>query len=152
MIGNRGFAAKLLSQETTIGRLDWRRSYRELRFERIEVPAHVEEQCRALLAELGLVFGCFDFVVTPEEEYVFLEVNEMGQFLFVERSCDIPILDAFASFLLQATIDFEWAEEEVRIRYSDPRFEALVIERAKAFAESHVSIPARLVEESAAPK
>lgn len=149
MIGRRAFAAKLLSQETTTGRLDWRRSYSELRFERIEVPPLVEEQCRALLGELGLVFGCFDFVVTPDGEYVFLEVNEMGQFLFVERFCDLSLLDAFASFLLQATVDFEWSEADVRVRYSDPEFETLILERAKAFAEDHVSMPARLVEEQA---
>lgn len=32
------------------------------------------------MRKLGIIFGCFDFIVTPDEEYVFLEVNPMGQF------------------------------------------------------------------------
>jgi hypothetical protein len=147
MIGNRAFAAKLLSQESAAGQLDWRRSQGELRFERINVPEALTEQCRALLEELGLVFGCFDFVVTPSGEYVFLEVNEMGQFLFVERLCSLPLLDAFTNFLLQASVDFEWEEKDVRVRYSDPQFEAQILEKTRLFAGEHVSIQARLVSE-----
>jgi glutathione synthase/RimK-type ligase-like ATP-grasp enzyme len=150
MMGNRAFAAKLFSQETSTGRLDWRQAQGELRFEPITMPDLIVERCRALLQELGLVFGCFDFVVTPDGKWVFLEVNEMGQFLFVERYSYLPLLDAFASFLLQGTADFEWCESEVTVRYSDPGFEKLVTEKSAAFAGSHVSIPARLVGEPSA--
>jgi hypothetical protein len=37
---------------------------------------------------LGLAFGCIDLIVTPEGEHIFLEVNEMGQFLWVRTSQD----------------------------------------------------------------
>lgn len=148
MMGRRAFGAKVHSQETNTGRLDWRQAPGELRFEPTTIPADIEEQCRGLLGELGLVFGCFDFVVTPEGDYVFLEVNEMGQFLFVERSCGVPLLDAFASFLVQGRVDFDWSESNVTSRYGDPAFDALVLERSKAFAKAHVAVPARLVEES----
>lgn len=150
MMGRRAFAAKVLSQETVIGQVDWRRAYGELRFEPVRVPASIEEKCAALLEELGLVFGCFDFVVDPSGEYIFLEVNEMGQFLFVERACGLPLLDAFVSFLLQARVNFDWSEEDVAVRYSDPEFDALVLERSAAFARAHVASPARLIEESGA--
>jgi hypothetical protein len=116
------------------------------------VPAAIEAQCAALLDELGLVFGCFDFIVNPEGDYIFLEVNEMGQFLFVERSCGIPLVDAFASFLLQGRVDFEWSEENVAARYGEPGFDAGVLARSKAFAQAHVLAPARLIEESPQPK
>ena len=49
---------------------------------------------------LGLVFGAFDFIVTPTGEYVFLEVNEMGQFLSFDRDADLPVLQAFCDLLL----------------------------------------------------
>lgn len=38
-----------------------------------------------LMRDLGLTFGCLDFIVTPDGEYVFLEVNEQGQFLWIEE-------------------------------------------------------------------
>jgi len=30
------------------------------------------------MKKLNSIFGCFDFIVIPENEYVFLEVNEIG--------------------------------------------------------------------------
>jgi hypothetical protein len=83
-----------------------RRSYAELRMEPCEVEADLGERCVALLARLGFVFGCFDFVVTPEGRAVFLEVNQMGQFLFVEENTGLPLLDAFAEMLVQGRPDF----------------------------------------------
>jgi glutathione synthase/RimK-type ligase-like ATP-grasp enzyme len=146
VMGERVFSAKIRSQETLTGRLDWRRSYDELRIEACEVPSEVAERCRQMLHRLGLVFGCFDLIVTPAGEYIFLEVNQMGQFLFVERYAGIPLLDAFAEFLLQARPDFEWNEANVIDRYVDlmetlPRMEA-------EFARDHVPSPDRAVREA----
>jgi hypothetical protein len=139
MMGRRAFGAKVLSQETESGKLDWRKSYAELRMERFAVPCEVEELCFDLLCRLGLVFGCFDFVVTPEGELVFLEVNEMGQFLFIEHYTGCPLLDAFSEFLLQRRVDFAWDERRVRIRYPEvePEAEAL----ARRSLDEHVPPP-----------
>ena len=55
---------------------------------------------------LGLAFGCIDLIVTPQGEYVFLEVNEMGQFLWVEqREPACPLLRAFATLLIEGRLD-----------------------------------------------
>jgi len=147
MMGRRGFSAAIYSQETSTGRLDWRRAGSELRLEPIEAPQVVEERCVALLEELGLVFGCFDFVVTPDGHYLFLEVNEAGQFLFVERTCGLPLLDAFSSFLCQAAADFSWCAEDVAVRYSDPAFEEAILGKAAAFSRAHVATPPRVIRE-----
>ena len=149
VMGRRVFAAKVLSQQTQKGKLDWRRSYDELRFEPTDPPPVVARQCLELLQELGLVFGCFDFVVTPAGAPVFLEVNEMGQFLFLERSSGLPLLDAFAEFLLQGRIDFDWSAAAVTVRYGDPSFEAAATARAQEFQSSHVGTVDALVDEAA---
>jgi hypothetical protein len=119
VMGHRAFGARVLSQQTETGRLDWRKSYHELAMEPFEVPREVAGRCIEILERLGLVFGCFDLVVTPQGEHVFLEVNEMGQFLFVEHYTGLPLLDAFSEFLLQGREDFEWEESAAVIRYSD---------------------------------
>jgi glutathione synthase/RimK-type ligase-like ATP-grasp enzyme len=147
MIGQRAFAAKVFSQETMDGRLDWRRVCGQLRWEPCEIPAGLKAACLGLMQELGIVFGCFDFAVTPDGEYIFLEVNEMGQFLFIERYCGLPLLDAFVSFLLEGRVDFSWDPRGVDVRYSDPLFEAEVLKRTEAFAKAHVTVPPRLVKE-----
>ncbi|HSS50174.1 MAG TPA: hypothetical protein VLX28_14645 [Thermoanaerobaculia bacterium] len=98
-LGERPLAARLHSQSNPEGREDWRQST-SLDVEPAELPEPVVRKCRALMARLGLVFGCFDFIVTPEGRHVFLEINPMGQFLFIERLCpEIPLLDRFCDFL-----------------------------------------------------
>jgi hypothetical protein len=141
----RLFAAHVLSQETKRGKLDWRKAYDELRLEAATLPPHVADQCFALLAEIHLVFGCSDCVVTPAGEHVFLEVNEMGQFLFVERYCGLPLIDAFAEFLLQGRSEFDWREEAVTVRYSDPDFEQAALARSTELLRSHVETPESLI-------
>jgi hypothetical protein len=150
MIGKYAFAAKILSQETKDGKLDWRQAYSQLRWEPLEISPRLTQKCCRLMKRLGIVFGCFDFIVTPEGEFVFLEVNESGQFLFVERYCGIPILDAFANFLIQGRTDFSWNPRRVEIGYSDPSFEAKVLRRTEEFARDHVKIPPRIVKEEVA--
>jgi hypothetical protein len=75
------------------------------------------------MRRLGIVFGCLDFIVTPEGRHVFLEVNQAGQFLFVEEYCGLPWLDAFSEFLLQGRVDFEWNESSAAVRFADVRQE-----------------------------
>jgi hypothetical protein len=71
------------------------------------------------MQRLGIVFGCFDFVVTPDGKDVFLEVNQAGQFLFIEEYCGLRLLDAFSEFLLQGRADFVWDEARASVRLSD---------------------------------
>jgi len=138
VMGYRALAAKIHSQDTTSGRLDWRKSYAELRMEPYQRPTHIIEQCSSLLEKLGLVFGCFDFVVTPSGDYVFLEVNEMGQFLFVEDYTGMPLLDAFTEFLLQGK-DFVWDERKASIHHSDLR--KVVEEMTLRACQAHPPLP-----------
>jgi glutathione synthase/RimK-type ligase-like ATP-grasp enzyme len=126
MMGRRAFAAKLCSQETRGGRLDWRRADPdELRMEPFELPAGLAEQCFALMRGLDIVFGCFDFIVRPDGRCVFLEVNQAGQFLFVENDGGLPLLDAFTEFLRQGSVDFDWSPDRVAVRYSEVKEAAL---------------------------
>jgi len=61
------------------------------------------------MRKMGLVFGSLDFIVTPNDEYIFLEVNEQGQFLWMEEyNLDFKMLDIFVNFLVSGTRKFEW--------------------------------------------
>jgi glutathione synthase/RimK-type ligase-like ATP-grasp enzyme len=145
VMGRRAITARVLSQQTEAGRLDWRRAYGELRLEPDELPREIAERCFDLLDRLGLVFGCLDFIVTPEGEHVFLEVNQAGQFLFVEEETGQPLLDAFTELLIQGRSDFAWDESRPKIRFADVRERA--IERMEEMSEGHVPAPSPAVEE-----
>ena len=72
------------------------------------------------MRSLGIVFGGFDFIVTPGGEHVFLEVNPEGQFLWIEEACpEIRLLAPFVDFLLARRRDFRWQEAPDAIRHAD---------------------------------
>ena len=119
VMGRHAMGARVLSQETAEGRLDWRRSYGELRLEPWAADADLAARCAGVLDRLGLVFGCFDFAVTPDGRTLFLEVNQMGQFLFVEEETGLPLLDAFAEFLLAGRRNFAGSAGREPVRFAD---------------------------------
>ncbi|UWQ46864.1 MvdC/MvdD family ATP grasp protein [Leisingera aquaemixtae] len=100
--GDYPVAVKLNSQKTEASKVDWRAvSPANLGVERIEVPEVVRVACSNLLRSLDLSFGCIDLVVTPSGEWVFLEINQMGQFLWIEEvNPEIPMLDLFVQLLM----------------------------------------------------
>ena len=48
---------------------------------------------------LGLAFGAIDLVLTPEGQYVFLEINPSGQWLWLEDKLGFPITERIAAWL-----------------------------------------------------
>jgi putative transposase len=48
---------------------------------------------------LGLAYGAVDLILEPSGNYVFLEVNSMGQWHWIEHLVGLPISEAIAEFL-----------------------------------------------------
>lgn len=145
VMGRQTFSAKILSQQTRRGTLDWRKAYDELTMEKHELPREIEQQCFELLRHLGFVFGCFDLIVRKDGSFVFLEVNQMGQFLFLERYTGLPLLDAFTDFLIEGSVDFEWCENQGGLRYLDLEKEARAM--AESLAKRHRPLKPQVWEE-----
>jgi glutathione synthase/RimK-type ligase-like ATP-grasp enzyme len=120
VMGEHMVTARLLSQESDETRTDWRAGAGRLQVEPGRLPREVEEGCLRLMRSLGILFGAFDFIVTPEGEHVFLEVNPAGQFLWVEEACpDLHLLAPFVDFLLARRPDFRWTPTEGAVRHAD---------------------------------
>lgn len=100
--GRAGFHVKIRAEKDGEQLQDWRFGhYSGLDVAVHSLPVAIEQKCIALMARLNIKFGCFDFIVRPDGEYVFLEVNEAGQFLWVEKYCpDLKMLNAFCQFIL----------------------------------------------------
>ena len=99
--GSRALSVKIDSQAHPKGMFDWRNAINLKGYlSPIDLPSEVTEKCLRLMSAMSLSVGCFDFVVDKKGEYWFLEVNQQGQFLWVEAGCpEIPMLDAFVSFV-----------------------------------------------------
>lgn len=102
VVGDRVFACKIDSQslEEDKGKIDWRQGYGYgLKYEVHALPQAIADQCCRFLEKMCLNFGAFDFVVTPDGEYVFLECNPNGQWLWIELETGLKISEAIADFL-----------------------------------------------------
>jgi glutathione synthase/RimK-type ligase-like ATP-grasp enzyme len=119
-MGDYACSAKLLSQQHPVARLDWRSGGTEIEAVPDELPDDLYEACRLLMRRLGIVFGCLDIVITPQGERIFLEVNEMGQFLWLEESNpDFLLLEAFCQFLIQGGLARDWRPSRTIVHFGD---------------------------------
>jgi ATP-grasp ribosomal peptide maturase len=101
VIGNRVFAAEIYSQNSERSATDWRKSYDDLSYGIHQLPKEIEDKCLALVRQLDLQFGAIDMVLTPDDRYVFLEVNPGGQWDWIEARTGLPLASAFADLLTQ---------------------------------------------------
>ncbi|MFC5185631.1 MvdC/MvdD family ATP grasp protein [Actinomadura harenae] len=81
------------------GRQDFRRGYGTLRYEITGVPDRVARACRAYLAALGLELGVFDFAVTDDGAWWFLECGPGAQWSWLQAETGAPIAAAVADIL-----------------------------------------------------
>jgi hypothetical protein len=102
VVGTRVFAAEIRSQDSQRQQTDWRHhpEYGQSRYYAVHtLPADVERQCVDVVKALNLTFGALDLILTPDDKYVFLEVNSNGQWAYIESMLGLPISDAIAELL-----------------------------------------------------
>ena len=82
------------------GKVDCRQGYdRGIKYSQYTLPKEIEQKCVTYLKEMHINYGAFDFAVTPEGEYYFLECNPNGQWLWIEMETGLPISTAIADAL-----------------------------------------------------
>lgn len=103
-------AIKIDSQAHKLGQTDWRKiPSNELQISPYELPKPMVNKIIQFMNKTGVVFGCFDFIVTPDNDIVFLELNEQGQFLWVEALIpELCYMDMFAEFMINRRFNFTW--------------------------------------------
>ncbi len=102
VVGSRIFSGRIHSQASAETMIDWRYRPFDIDEQPIELPSAIEAKMHALMQAFGLVYGAFDFIVTPDGRYVFLEVNPAGQYMWVETVTGLPITAALADMLSNA--------------------------------------------------
>jgi glutathione synthase/RimK-type ligase-like ATP-grasp enzyme len=96
------FAVRINSQDNEVTSLDWRRDLDGVRYAvEPDLPEKFRDRLLAFHSRAGLVYGAYDFIVTPGGEYVFLEVNQVGQWLWIEDATGVQVSAAIASTLVR---------------------------------------------------
>ncbi|MBE1160609.1 hypothetical protein [Dyella acidiphila] len=101
VIGERFFAARI-SRRSGGAYVDWRPSILDddMLVQAVRLPEVVELKLRQLMRRLGLAFGCIDLVEDAAGQLHFLEVNQQGQFLFIEKMLpELQLLQAISAML-----------------------------------------------------
>jgi glutathione synthase/RimK-type ligase-like ATP-grasp enzyme len=79
--------------------VDYRTDHPSLSYELLDPPAPVTAGIRTLMDSLSLVYGALDFVITPDGEWAFLEVNPAGQYGYIEHHTGAPLTTQLADLL-----------------------------------------------------
>ena len=100
VVGTEVLACRIDSQESEFTRDDWRRyDFEHTPHSVFELPQRIEILCVELVNKLKLAFGAIDMIVTPDNRYVFLEINPNGHWLWIEELTGLPIARSMATLL-----------------------------------------------------
>lgn len=100
VVGDNVFACAIHSQDSDRTKHDWRKyDFVNVKHEVFELPQYVKDRLLACMRTWGLKFGAIDMVITPNDHYVFLEVNPAGQWGWIEDLTQLPIAEAIATLL-----------------------------------------------------
>jgi len=102
VVGNDIFACKIESQKSEKAKYDWRRYDDDnVPHTSFELPYRIKRFCFNIVNHFNLNFGAIDIIVTPDNDYVFLELNPNGQWGWIESLTGIPISEAVIKTLTE---------------------------------------------------
>jgi glutathione synthase/RimK-type ligase-like ATP-grasp enzyme len=100
VVGRKLFAAAIDSQSDPSAIIDWRcTSNPRLPHSPITLPDRLTELLLRLMDALHLSFGAIDLIQTTSDDYLFLEVNPSGQWLWLDDMLGFGISDSIAEWL-----------------------------------------------------
>ncbi|UOU96934.1 hypothetical protein MUU74_10555 [Chryseobacterium daecheongense] len=87
VVGEDIYAFEVDSQQFDDAKVDWRKDGINLidKWVRTELPAEVESKILELLDTYHVDYGAIDMIVSPEDEYYFIEINAAGEFFWLDN-------------------------------------------------------------------
>jgi len=106
-LNKKTYTMAIFSQANEKTKLDFRRydyncPNRKVPF---KLPVEVESKIIKMMSRIGLNCGSIDMILTPENEFVFLEVNPVGQFGMVSYPCNYNLESIIAKNLYNGEQD-----------------------------------------------
>ncbi len=100
VVGERVFATRIASQDDPRTMVDSRDMSAPIGYAAFDLPPDVARRCVDFVRSYELAYGAIDLIVTPGGDYVFLENNPAGQFLYVQQLVPgLAIMEAVADLL-----------------------------------------------------
>ncbi len=100
VIGDKVFPTEIHSQDFIDSSIDWRRGENpNIVQQKHKLPVDIEAKCVELVKELGLEFAAIDLIMTPDNKYIFLEINPNGQWAWIEERTGYNLTETFVNLL-----------------------------------------------------
>lgn len=95
------FSSAIFSQSDNQTKVDFKR-YNNIKPNRVvpfKLPISIEKKLICFMNDCGLNSGSIDMIYTKDKNFVFLEVNPVGQFEQVSFPCNYNIFKHIAEYL-----------------------------------------------------
>lgn len=128
LMGNRVYSYALRNPRKA---LDWRQDagMSKIEVEIIPTPPEVEKAILAFSRAAGVCFGSLDFAIDRQGQWWFLEINEQGQFLWLDQfHKEARLLEKFCAFITAPENSTQTLEEREHLFPSLAEYEK-VLER-----------------------
>ncbi|WP_315823842.1 MvdC/MvdD family ATP grasp protein [Paraflavitalea speifideaquila] len=104
IVGQAIFAFSIDSQQTRDAKVDWRKEGAGMvnDWQPYLLPDYMQSRLLAFMDSYGLNYGAIDLILTPEEEYYFLEINAAGEYFWLDKLCHHAISRQIAAVLMES--------------------------------------------------
>lgn len=92
-IGNECFVARILSKDKNL--IDWRKPEADIFYEVGSIPDETFNKCKRMMSLWDLHYAAFDFIEDPNGQWIFLEVNPVGEWAWLEDYLGFEMRKAF---------------------------------------------------------
>lgn len=100
VVDSKHFCCRIDSQASTQTQIDWRRyDIPNTPHLPIKPPNEIINKVNMMMRELNINYGAFDFIVDKNSKWHFLEVNPMGQWLWIEDLTGLNISGAICDWI-----------------------------------------------------
>ncbi|MBC7010431.1 hypothetical protein BIZ38_18460 [Pseudoalteromonas sp. BZK2] len=140
-IDGRFIACKIGTSEHHSGQHDWRAlPSSKFKITPYQLPEEIEFSLTELMESLDLKTGSIDMIRSKNGEYVFLEVNESGQFIWMElENPEVRVLGPFINYLVttasKGTLSIDESKVSANEIFNNPVFEKLLDSDKKQHVE-----------------
>ncbi len=92
VIGSKILACRIDSQASEKTKIDWRHyDFDKVEHLQVSLPIEIEEKLFAFMKMSDLKYGAIDLILTPNGDFVFLEVNPSGQWGWLYDIARLPV-------------------------------------------------------------
>lgn len=89
------------SQKSEVSKIDFRKyDFDNVTYNHIELPNEIKQFCLKMIKHYGLHFGVFDFIFSINKEFVFLELNPNGQWLWLQLKSGYDLTELVAKNII----------------------------------------------------